>query len=76
LSDVPRPEELLRNDVEIPTNVVKGAYESVDEYLGTNYELVREDTLAGLRAAIAHVRKYPECDDTSEIALYENVSTR
>lgn len=67
-------EELLLEDVEVPTNITDAAYDSVDDYLGTHYELVREDTLAGLRAAVQHVRKNPLSDDTREIAIYDHVS--
>jgi len=64
----------MKDDVEVPTNVIDGCYDSVDDYLGTHYELVREDTLAGLRAAVQHVQKNPLSDDTREIAIYDHVS--
>jgi len=61
-------------DVEVPTNIIGAAYDSVNDYLGTHYELVREDTLAGLRAAVQHVQKNPSSEDTREIAIYDHVS--
>lgn len=53
--------------------MIDGPFESVSDYLGTHYELVREDTLSGLRAAILYVKNHPESDDTREIAIYEDV---
>ena len=74
--DVPTPEELLGQDVGVPTNIIDGPFPSVEEYLQTHYELVREDTLSGLRAAVAHMQRSPESDDTQDIAVYENVGSR
>lgn len=74
--EVPTPEELLSEDVGVATNIIHGPFPSVEDYLQTHYELVREDTLSGLRAAVAHLRRCPESDDTQDIAVYENVSSR
>jgi helicase required for RNAi-mediated heterochromatin assembly 1 len=70
---VPTVEELSRDDAEVPVNIVDGPYDSVNEYLGTHYELVREDTLSGLRGAIAFIKRNPSSDDTQHVAIYENV---
>jgi helicase required for RNAi-mediated heterochromatin assembly 1 len=48
----------------------EGAYENNDDYLGTKYELLREDALRPLREAVAEVRKSPFKDE----AEYENKS--
>ncbi|KAA8913892.1 P-loop containing nucleoside triphosphate hydrolase protein [Sphaerosporella brunnea] len=73
IPETPTPAELLRQDVDVPTNIVDGPFPSVDDYLSTHYELVREDVLSGLRMAIRHIRTHPNSDDTREIAIYENV---
>jgi helicase required for RNAi-mediated heterochromatin assembly 1 len=72
--ETPTSEELSREDPDVPTNVIDGPFPSVDDYLSTHYELVREDVLSGLRGAVKHVRNHPNTDDTREIAVYENVS--
>lgn len=72
--EIPTVEELSAGAVELSTNLIDGAYESVEEYLETHYELLREDAIAGLREAIAYIRKYPHSNDTHEVAIYENVS--
>lgn len=61
--------------VDLSTNVVDGPYESVEEYLHTHYELLREDAVAGLREAVNYIRENPCSNDTPEIAIYENVRT-
>lgn len=48
----------------------EGAYYDNDEYLGTKYELLREDAIRPLREAVAEVRKDPYKDE----AEYENNS--
>jgi helicase required for RNAi-mediated heterochromatin assembly 1 len=73
IPETPTPEELLAEDPDVPTNVIDGPFPSVDDYLSTHYELVREDVLSGLRGAVRHVRNHPNTDDTREIAVYENV---
>lgn len=72
--EVPTTEELMRDVVDLPMNVIDGPYRSVDEYLETHYELLREDAFSGLRDAVGHMRKAPESDDTQDVAIYENVS--
>lgn len=58
----------------MPTNVIDGPFNSVDEYLEAHYELLREDAFSGLRDAVTHIRKYPESNDTDDIVIYEDVS--
>jgi helicase required for RNAi-mediated heterochromatin assembly 1 len=49
---------------------VEGPYQDKDEYLGTKYELLREDALRPFREAVAEVRASPFKDE----AEYENKS--
>lgn len=72
--EVPTTEELMRDVIDLPMNVIDGPYLTVDEYLETHYELLREDAFAGLRDAVGHMREVPDSDDTQDIAIYENVS--
>jgi helicase required for RNAi-mediated heterochromatin assembly 1 len=55
----------------------EGPYSSNEEYLGTKYELLREDTIRPLREAVEEVRKSPYKDegeyDNSSIGIYEPV---
>ncbi|KAF2272378.1 P-loop containing nucleoside triphosphate hydrolase protein [Westerdykella ornata] len=58
-------------------NKVLGAYESIDEYLGTQYDLIREDAIGPLREAVRQVRESPYLDEVEyeggSIGLYEPV---
>jgi helicase required for RNAi-mediated heterochromatin assembly 1 len=55
----------------------EGAYSSNEEYLGTKYELLREDAIRPLREAVEEVRKSPYKDegeyDNNNIGIYEPV---
>lgn len=42
-------------------------------YLGSHYELLREDAYATLRDATLTVRVSPDMDDEADICIYENV---
>ena len=42
-------------------------------YLGSHYELLREDAYSTLRDATLSVRMTPDMDDLTEICIYENV---
>ncbi|KAJ4290505.1 hypothetical protein N0V90_010722 [Kalmusia sp. IMI 367209] len=71
-------EQIIDFDEELRPNKVKGAYENNEEYLGTQYELLREDAIRPLRQAVEDVRKDPWKDETeyppsSGIGIYEPV---
>jgi helicase required for RNAi-mediated heterochromatin assembly 1 len=55
----------------------EGAYASNEEYLGTKYELLREDAIRPLREAVDAVRQSPYKDeaeyDNNSIGIYEPV---
>lgn len=72
-------EQMIDFEEELRPNRVEGAYESNEEYLSTQYELLREDAIRPLRQAVEEVRKDPwrdECDypQSSGIGIYEPVS--
>ncbi|KAI5843438.1 hypothetical protein DFP73DRAFT_552098 [Morchella snyderi] len=71
--DVPTTEELLREVIDLPTNSIDGAFDSVDDYLETHYELLREDAFACLRDAVLLMKEDPSTDDTHDVSIYENV---
>lgn len=49
--------------------------ERVTRYLGSHYELLREDAYSTLRDATLSVKMQPDMNDMTEISIYENVST-
>lgn len=72
-------ETIIDLDEELRPNRVEGSYESKDEYLGTQYDLLREDAIRPLRQAVEEVRKDPWRDESdyppsSGIGIYEPVS--
>ncbi|KAF3919591.1 hypothetical protein ABW20_dc0103356 [Dactylellina cionopaga] len=70
--DVPSAAELMSEDVELPCNEVGYPWDSVDEYLGAHYELLREDSFSPLRDAVGRFRAEPQMDDENDVAVYEN----
>jgi helicase required for RNAi-mediated heterochromatin assembly 1 len=87
--EVPTPAEILDDPYdgqvkataapeELRPNKLEGAYSSNEEYLSTQYDLLREDSLRPLREAVAQVRASPYLDEAeynagSNIGLYEPV---
>lgn len=78
--EIPHPSEILRQapvsgaletlittDEEPRPKKVDGAYDSTEDYLSTEYDLLREDALRPLREAVAEVRE----DAWKDEALYE-----
>lgn len=70
-------ESLIEVSDSLRPHKVEGAYESNDEYLGTTYELLREDAIRPLRKAIAEIRKDPYRNEAeygnNSIGIYEPV---
>jgi helicase required for RNAi-mediated heterochromatin assembly 1 len=58
---------------DLPHNIVDRAWPSRDEYLGSHYQLLREDAIAPLRLAVAEFKKRPSLVDDSEICVYRDV---
>ncbi|KAI7869110.1 P-loop containing nucleoside triphosphate hydrolase protein [Spinellus fusiger] len=62
----------------IPINRVSGAYDSVDQYLYTHFELMRQDCLIPLQKAVQSYRKttqIPLGSDSTEIHTETNIET-
>jgi helicase required for RNAi-mediated heterochromatin assembly 1 len=60
-------------DPNIPHNIVNGPWPSTMDYLGTHYQLLREDGIATLRASIQEFRDNPRMSDSRETNVYTNV---
>ncbi|KAL1606332.1 hypothetical protein SLS60_003734 [Paraconiothyrium brasiliense] len=74
----PEGEQMISFSEELRPNKVEGDYESNEEYLGTQYDLMREDAIRPLREAVQEVRKDPWRDESdypssSGIGIYEPV---
>ncbi|EPS39692.1 hypothetical protein H072_6524 [Dactylellina haptotyla CBS 200.50] len=73
LPEVPSSAELMaEEEVDIPGNEVEEPWESVDEYLGAHYELLREDCFSPLRESVGRFRADTTMDDGPETCIYEN----
>jgi helicase required for RNAi-mediated heterochromatin assembly 1 len=64
---------------ELQPNKAEGAYENKEQYLKTQYDLLREDSLRPLRKSVSAVRASPYLDEAeypqdASIGLYEPVS--
>jgi helicase required for RNAi-mediated heterochromatin assembly 1 len=75
--EVPTTSEILNiagdEFVDIPGNKIDGPWSSKEDYIGTHYELLREDAVAPLRDAVADVRENPRMKDDTNLCIYENV---
>jgi helicase required for RNAi-mediated heterochromatin assembly 1 len=74
---VPNDPALIDVGPHIRGHKPEGAYESNNDYLGTTYELLREDAIRPLREAVAEVRKSPYKDeaeyDNNSLGIYDPV---
>lgn len=62
--------------VEISPNKPVGAFEDIEDYLSTQYELLREDAVKGLRDAVARVRITSQAAEdafSGQVGIYEKV---
>lgn len=69
-------ETLITTHTEPRPKQIGGSYQSTEDYLRTEYELLREDTLRPLSEAIAEVRKDPWKDEAKyekDVGIYEPV---
>ncbi|PYH48749.1 putative DEAD box helicase involved in nonsense mediated decay [Aspergillus saccharolyticus JOP 1030-1] len=78
--ELPSSEEIMgtvdANDddfVDLVPNNIFGPWESKNAYLKAHYELLREDAVAPLRDAVAHVRENPRMMDNKVASIYEKV---
>ncbi|KAJ6130269.1 ATP binding protein [Penicillium capsulatum] len=76
LPEVPSAEEVMVSSgdtIYFKENLVDCPWGSTGDYLETHYKLIREDAIAPLRDAVAHVCNTPSMDDTNDISIYEKV---
>jgi helicase required for RNAi-mediated heterochromatin assembly 1 len=59
--------------VELVPNQIQGQWPGTGAYLKAHYDLLREDTIAPLRDAVAYYRECIWMDDTSTVSVYEKV---
>ena len=69
-TDLPEYEE---DRVQLMPNHIEGPWSSRNSYLRAHYELLREDSIAPLRDAVAYVRDEPQMMDSKEVSIYEKV---
>lgn len=80
-SEIPSSEEILGTDlpeddedcVELMPNRINGPWPSKNSYLRAHYELLREDSVAPLRDAVAYVKEEPRMMDSKNVSIYEKV---
>ncbi|CAI7625625.1 unnamed protein product [Penicillium glandicola] len=76
--ELPSTEEILGTDipedvVALTPNCISEPWASKEKYLEAHYALIREDSVAPLRNAVARVRADPFMKDTPDISIYEKV---
>ncbi|KAJ5853563.1 hypothetical protein N7534_006106 [Penicillium rubens] len=76
--ELPSNEEILGTDipgdfVALTPNCITEPWVSKEGYLEAHYALIREDSIAPLRNAVARVRADPFMKDTPDISIYEKV---
>lgn len=64
--------------VEVPTNKIRGPWESKEEYLRAHYELLRDDALRHIREAVCELRGAPDISEKdfsgSQMGIYGKVN--
>lgn len=75
--EIPSEEEILGTDsgdtVDLAPNNIDGPWISKEAYLRTHYNLLREDSVAPLRDAVAYVRERPHMMDSKDVSIYDKV---
>lgn len=78
-TELPSSSEIMGKDgddsdeVLLAPNNIHGRWVTKEQYLETHYNLLREDSIAPLRDAVAYVRQMPHLQDTSDYCIYEKV---
>lgn len=69
-------EMLILGDKDPRPKKIEGPYDNTEDYLRTEYELLREDALRPLREVVAEVRKDPYKEEAryeKNVGIYEPV---
>jgi helicase required for RNAi-mediated heterochromatin assembly 1 len=69
-------DDLLQQDdtTNLPVNITDGPWNSIGEYVGSHYQLLREDAVGPLRHALSIYRSTPSMGDTEDVAIYTHVN--
>lgn len=57
----------------LPINKIDGPWESKLTYIGSHYQLLREDAIAALRRAVGEVHSKPDLADDGDTCIYTHV---
>ncbi|KAL4896040.1 P-loop containing nucleoside triphosphate hydrolase protein [Aspergillus ambiguus] len=76
--EIPSHEEILGTEtddtvIDLVPNQIKGPWGSRETYLQAHYDLLREDSVAPLRDAVAYVRANPTMTDSKSVSIYDKV---
>jgi len=59
---------------DLPHNIIDRPWNSVDDYIGAHYKLLREDAIAPLRQAVSLYKSQPAMKDNQDLSIYTHVS--
>lgn len=59
----------------LPKNIIKGPWPSKEDYIGAHYQILREDSIAGLRSSVKSYKRLPEMVDDQFTHVYTHVSS-
>jgi helicase required for RNAi-mediated heterochromatin assembly 1 len=59
-----------KDNAVLPHNIIDRPWDSVEEYIGAHYQLLREDAIAPLRQAVSLYRSQPTMKDNQELSIY------
>lgn len=61
-------------DLRLPKNIIEGSWGSKMDYVGSHYQLLREDAIAALRRSVGEVHRKPDMIDDNDTCIYTHVS--
>lgn len=64
----------LQQSVFLPHNRIDSPWDSRTQYVGTHYQLIREDGVAPLRDAVGVFKRNPDMYDSQDVCIYTDVS--
>ncbi|KAF4633146.1 hypothetical protein G7Y89_g4966 [Cudoniella acicularis] len=60
----------------LPHNIIQGPWPSASEYIGSHYQILREDAIAPLRGAVTEFRRRPQMMESRDFYIYTHVNFR
>jgi helicase required for RNAi-mediated heterochromatin assembly 1 len=58
----------------LPHNIIDRPWDSIGDYIGAHYQLLREDAIAPLRQAVSLYRSQPTMKDNQDLSIYTHAS--